>query len=143
MNPIKNQKNKKLIFIAIPIVLIGIIGFRLATPNIKPANTTQAVNTNSLRRATLKIDAMYCASCPYNVENALKDTPGVVNVTVGFVGKEIVNGTVEGRGEVVYDASKLNLDKIVQAILPYKATVLTDEATRTTELAPLSKTFGF
>lgn len=85
---------------------------------------------------------MYCASCPYNVENALKDTPGVVNVTVGFVGKEIINGTVEGRGEVVYDATKTNTDKILQAILPYKGSVLKDETTQTTELAPLSKTFS-
>lgn len=134
--------NKKLIFIAIPLILVGIIGFRLATHNTGPTNTTQAVNTNNLRHVVLKIDGMYCASCPYNVENALKDTPGVVNVTVGFVGKEIVNGTVEGRSEVVYDATKTNPDKMVQAILPYKGAVLNDEATRTTELAPLSKTFG-
>lgn len=134
--------NKKLIFIAIPLVLVGIIGFRLATHNATPTNTTQAVNTDNLHHVALKIDGMYCASCPYNVENALKDTPGVVNVTVGFVGKEIINGTVKGRGEVVYDATKTNPDKMIQAILPYKGAVLSDEATRTTELAPLSKTFG-
>lgn len=135
--------NKKLIFIAIPLVLVGIIGFRLATHNASSTNTTQAVNTNNLRHVALKIDGMYCASCPYNVENALKDVPGVVNVTVGFVGKEIVNGAVEGRAEIVYDANKTNPDTMVQAILPYKGTVLSDETTRTTELVPLSKTFGF
>lgn len=97
---------------------------------------------NNLRHVAMKIDDMYCASCPYNVENALKDTPGVVSATVGFVGKEIVNGTVEGRGEVVYDSTKINLDKMIQAILPYKGTVLDDQATTSTELAPLSKTFG-
>lgn len=133
--------NKKLVLIAILLVLVGIISFRLATYNAGPVNTTQAVNTNNLRRVALKIDGMYCASCPYNVENALKDTPGVVNVTVGFVGKEIINGTVEGRGEVVYDATKTNPDKIIQAILPYKGAVLNDEATQTAELTPLSKTF--
>lgn len=134
--------DKKLIFIAISLVLVSVIGIRLATHNASPANTTQAVNLNSLRHVVLKIDGMYCASCPYNVENALKDTPGVVNVTVGFVGKEIVNGTVEGRGEVVYDATKTNPDKMVHAILPYKGMVLSDEATRTIELAPLSRNFG-
>lgn len=133
--------NKKLIFIAILLILFGVIGFRLAMHNPSPANTTQAVNTDNLRHVTLKIDGMYCASCPYNVENVLKDTPGVVNVTVGFVGKEIVNGTVEGRGEVVYDTTKTNPDKIVQAILPYKGAVLDVETTRTTRLTPLSKTF--
>lgn len=90
----------------------------------------------------MKIDGMYCASCPYNVENALKDMPGVVNATVGFVGKEIVNGTVEGRGEVVYDATRTNPDKMLQAILPYKGAVLNDEKTDSMELVPLSKTFS-
>ena len=69
---------------------------------------------------------MYCASCPHNVENALKDTPGVVNVTVGFVGKEIINGTVEGRGEAVYDTTKTNPDKMLQAILPHKGAIVSD-----------------
>ena len=134
--------NKAFIFITIAVVLVGVIGFRLATHNSNPTNITQAVNADNLRHVALKIDGMYCASCPHNVENALKDTPGVVNVNVGFVGKEIINGTVGGRGEVVYDTTKTNPDKMLQAILPYKGAVLNDEATTSTELAPLSKTFG-
>ena len=134
--------NKTSIFIAVVLVLVGVIGFRLATHNTNSTNILRAVNTDNLRHVALKIDDMYCASCPYNVENALKDTPGVVNVTVGFVGKEIVNGTVEGRGEIVYDTTKTNPDKMIQAILPYKGSMLSDEATRSTELPPLSKTFG-
>lgn len=133
--------SKKLIFIAIPLVLVGVIGFRLVN-NDPSKNITQAIDTNNLRHVVMKIDDMYCASCPYNVENALKDTPGVVNVTVGFVGKEIINGTVEGRGEVVYDATKTNPDRMTRAILPYKGTVLDDEKTSSTQLTPLSKTFG-
>jgi copper chaperone CopZ len=134
--------HKKILFIIIPLVLAGVIGFRLATHNTNSTNITQAVNTDNLRHVALKIDGMYCASCPYNVENVLKDTPGVVNATVGFVGKEIVNGTVEGRGEVVYDSTKTNPDKMIQAILPYKGATLTDEKANSTELTPLSKTFG-
>lgn len=110
--------------------------------NTSSTNTTQAVKTNNLRHVTLAIDGMYCGSCPYNVENALKDTSGVINATVGFVGKEIINGIVDGRGEVVYDTTKTNTDKMIQAILPYKGAVLRDEETHTTELTPLSKTFG-
>lgn len=132
--------NKKLIFIAITFVLVVVVGFRLATNN-PSENITQAVDMNNLHHIVMEIDDMYCASCPYNVENALKDTPGVVSVTVGFVGKKIINRTIDGRGEVVYDSTKTNIDKIIQAILPYKGAVLRDEATRTTELAPLSKTF--
>jgi copper chaperone CopZ len=134
--------NKTFIFITIAVVLVSVIGFRLATHNTDSRNITQTVNTDNLRHVALKIDDMYCASCPYNVENALKDTPGVVNVTVGFVGKEIVNGTVEGRGEVVYDSTKTHPNKMIQAILPYKGTTLTDEKTNSIELTPLSKTFS-
>jgi hypothetical protein len=65
-----------------------------------------------------------------------------VNVTVGFVGKEIINGIVEGRGEVVYDTTKTNPDKILRAILPYKGAMVSDEATTSTALTPLSKIFG-
>lgn len=136
--------NKKLLLIIIPLVLVGVIGFRLAVKNNENSNAVQkvSVDTKNLHHLAMKIDGMYCASCPYNVENALKDTPGVVNVTVGFVGKEIINGTVEGRGEVVYDTTKTNLNKMLQAILPYKGAAVNDEATTSTELAPLSKTFG-
>jgi len=132
--------NKTFIFITIALVLAGVIGFRFATHNTNSTNIAQLVSIGNLRHVTLKIDGMYCAACPYNVENALKDTPGVVNATVGFVGKKIVNGTVEGRGEVVYDSTKTNPDKMIQAILPYKGMALTDEATTSTELTPLSKT---
>lgn len=105
--------NKKLLLIIIPLLLIGVISFRVAVKNNQSSNVTQLVDTKNLHHLAMKIDGMYCASCPYNVENALKDTPGVVNVTVGFVGKEIINGTVEGRGEVVYDTTKTNPDKMI------------------------------
>ena len=59
-----------------------------------------------------------------------------------FVGKEIINGTVKGRGEVMYDTTKTNPDKMLQAILPYKGAVVSNEATSSTALTPLSKTFG-
>lgn len=131
--------NKKLLLIIILLVLVGVIGFRLATKNNQSNNAVQSVDTKSLRHLTMKIDGMYCASCPYNVENSLKDLSGVANVTVGFIGKEIVNGTVEGRGEVVYDTTKTNPDKMIRAILPYKGVVLHDEATSSTELTQLSK----
>jgi copper chaperone CopZ len=132
---------KKFLLIIICLVFVGVIGFRLATHNFRPTATIQTTNTDNLRHLVLKIEGMYCASCPYNVENALKDTPGVVNATVGFIGKEIVNGTVEGRGEVVYDSTKINPDRIIQAISPYKGTTLIDEKTNSTELTPLPKTF--
>lgn len=113
--------NKKLLLIISPLVLVGVIGFRFAVKNNESSNAVQkvAVDTKNLHHLAMKIDGMYCASCTYNVENALKDTPGIVNVTVGFVGKEIINGNVAGQRAVV-----------------------NDEITSSTALTPLSKTFG-
>lgn len=133
--------NKKHIFLAIPLILISIIGFRLAT-NDPSSNLPQTADTNNLRHVVMQIDGMYCAACPYNVESALKDAPGVANVTVGFVAREIEDGALEGRGEVVYDTTKTSPADLIRAIVPYKGAVLSDEATQSIELTPLSKTFG-
>ncbi len=133
---------KKLLII-IPIIFVaGIISFRLTTHTASTPTTKVIINPENLHHLTMKIDGMYCASCPYNVENALKDTAGVVNVTVGFVGKEIINGTVEGRGEVIYDQTQVSPTQMIMAILPYKGTVLNDEKATSSKLTPLSKTFG-
>lgn len=135
--------NKKLLFLIIPLAFFGIIGFRLITKTNQNSDIARSMDAKNLHHLTIKIDGMYCASCPYIIENALKDTAGVVNATVGFVGKQIINGTVEGQGEVVYDANKTNPQNLLQAILPYKGVLLKDEKTNSTELVPLSKTFVF
>ncbi len=134
--------SKKIIFIIFVIILGGIV-FRLITHNTKTTNSLGMTNIDNLRHLVIKIDGMYCVSCPYNIENAIKDIKSVVNVTVGFVGKKIINGTVEGRGEVIYNASQTNINKIIQAISPYKTDILSDNSTKTTELAPLAKTIEF
>lgn len=132
--------NKTFIFITIVLVLV-VVSFRLVAHNFRPTATIQATNTDNLRHLVLKIEGMYCTSCPYNVERALKDTSGVIDATVGFVGKKIINGTVECRGEVIYDKTKINLDKLIQKILPYKGEILSDDSTQSTNLTPLSKEF--
>lgn len=135
--------NKKLLIVIPLLVIIGVIAFRFATHTTLTAIPKESTNSENLRHLTLKIDGMYCVSCPYNVENALKDASGVANVTVGFIGKEIVNGTVEGRGEVIYDPSRADANKLIQAISPYKGTVISDKEAISTQLTPLSKTFKF
>ncbi len=90
--------NKTFIFVLVALVFVGSIVFRLATHNTNSTNTKQMMKLDNLRHATLKIDGMDCVSCAYNIENALKDTPGIVNVSVGFVGEKVVSGTGEGRG---------------------------------------------
>ncbi|MBI3231528.1 MAG: heavy-metal-associated domain-containing protein [Candidatus Doudnabacteria bacterium] len=139
---------KKILLFGIPILLIAVIGIRFATkpPHSNPSATsvTSSTQPQSLHHLAMKVGGMYCASCPYNVENALKDTPGVVNATAGFTtGAKIINGTVEGEAEVIYDANQTSLDKLVQAILPYKGKLLSDEPTASTTLTPLSKTVSF
>lgn len=134
--------DKKLLII-IPILLVaGIIGFRLTTHTTSTPTQKEIINPENLHHLTMKIDGMYCASCPYNVENALKDMAGVVNVTVGFVGKEIINGTIEGRGEVIYDQTQVSPTQMIGAILPYKGIVLNNQKAISSKLTPLSKTFG-
>lgn len=135
--------NKNVVIAAVILLGAGFIGFRFVTHTSSRVAPAETVNSANLHHLTLKIDGMYCVSCPYNVENALKDSAGVVNVTVGFVGKKIINGTVDGRGEVIYDVSKTNPNNLIQAILPYKGAMLTDEKAPSTQLIPLSKTFSF
>lgn len=36
------------------------------------------------RTIVLAVDNMYCAACPYIVEQSLTKAPGVINVTVSF-----------------------------------------------------------
>lgn len=134
--------NRNIIIAAVVLLVAGFVGFRVVTHTPSRVAPAETINPANLHHLTLKIDGMYCASCPYNVENALKDSVGVINVTVGFVGKEIINGTVEGRGEVIYDVSKTNPNNLIQAILPYKGAILGDEGALSSQLNPLSKTFG-
>lgn len=39
------------------------------------------------RTAVLRVDNMYCASCPYIVRQALQATPGVLSASVSFENK--------------------------------------------------------
>lgn len=60
----------------------------------------------SERMVTLRVDNMYCASCPYMVREALRATPGVVNAEVSFRDKLAV---------VTYDATKTEVAALVDA----------------------------
>jgi len=56
--------------------------------------------------ATLKVDNMFCASCPYIVQRALSSVNGVDRVTVSFAKKTAI---------VVYDDAKTNVDALTAA----------------------------
>jgi hypothetical protein len=71
---------KNIIIAAIIVITTGLVGFSVVT-----RSTEQAVGKSKLgetkadlRRAVLKIDGMFCASCATGAEYALKEKDGVV-----------------------------------------------------------------
>lgn len=62
------------------------------------------------RTVTLLVPGMYCASCPYAVQAALKEVPGVRSVTTSLESKTAV---------VVYDDAQATIDDLTFATLSY------------------------
>ena len=58
------------------------------------------------RTVTLKIDNMFCASCPYIVKQVLTDVPGVRTVKVSFKNKTAL---------VTFDDGKTNVAALTAA----------------------------
>ncbi len=52
------------------------------------------------RTVTLKIDNLFCASCPYIVKQVLADVPGVRNVKVSFKNKTALVTFDDGKASV-------------------------------------------
>ncbi len=81
----------------------------------KSAEEMGGYENKNLRSLELKISGMTCPSCASGIEYALKQKEGVVEVKVSYY---------EGKGEVIYDASKIHKEEIVAAIKPYAAEIL-------------------
>jgi copper chaperone CopZ len=110
---------KNIIIAAIIVITTGLVGFSVVT-----RSTEQAVGKSKLgetkadlRRAVLKIDGMFCASCATGAEYALKEKDGVVDARVDYN---------SARGDVVYDPSKISKSEIIQAVKPYTAVITED-----------------
>lgn len=73
-----------------------------------------------LRQASLSIDGMWCASCSYGIQYALKSKEGVVDAKIGF-GKDF-----EGIGEVIYHPDLISKDDIVKSAEPYTMVIVSD-----------------
>ena len=58
------------------------------------------------RSVTLRVDGMFCPSCPYIVRRALENTPGVMKVSVSFRDKSAV---------VTYDGGKTGVAALIAA----------------------------
>ena len=76
----------------------------------------------------LKIDGMHCASCQRPIENALRETPGVNNVSVNLANREVsVDGTVVS--EVLIAAvADAGFDAVVDPIQSLEETDRVNEA---------------
>lgn len=81
--------------------LIGLVAFGLAV--FQPAMAAE-------REATLLVDNMSCASCPYIVKQSLVSEPGVISVTMSFQDKT---------ARVMFDDSKTSVQRLVKATTAY------------------------
>lgn len=71
-----------------------------------------------MKKLELKIRGMTCPSCAFGVEYALKQEDGVLEVKVSYPA---------GKGEVVYDASRIQKEDIVAVIKPYTAEIIDEK----------------
>ena len=112
---------KKLTIIIFVLMVLSLGGAALSK-NIsgKVAGVSSFIVGNNLRKATLSIDGMYCASCAIGSQYNLKAIDGVSDAYVGFT------DGLNGEGWVVYDYKKVNEEQIIKAVEPYKATIVSN-----------------
>lgn len=60
-----------------------------------------------MERKIISISGMHCASCAQNIENALKKTPGVLNVNVSYASE---------KANIEYNEQQVNLDTLKKVI---------------------------
>ena len=120
---------KNIIVATIIVIIAGLIGFFIVTKSTDQtanklelgetkANYLETNQIANLRQAVLKIDGMFCVSCATGAEYALKEKVGVIDASVDYDSES---------GNVVYDASKISKDEIIQAIKPYTAVITEDQ----------------
>lgn len=63
-------------------------------------------STAEERKITLAVENMYCAACPFIVENALTDVPGVISAATSYQLQT---------AEVIYDDSLTNIQALEAA----------------------------
>lgn len=116
---------KKLLFI---ILILGVATFggMAVSRNVsgargnKMTTVLSTINGQQLRKAELAIEGMWCVSCATGAEYSLKAIDGIEDAYVGFT------DNLGGEGWVVYEKGKVTEEQIIQAVEPYKATIVTD-----------------
>jgi peptide-methionine (S)-S-oxide reductase len=116
------------------ICLVGSVGLALGVSWFKQPATSPAVNVAAAPVANASLEkknppvvtklATFGAGCFWGVEDIFRNTPGVVNTAVGYMGGSLANPTYEnvcsdstGHAEVVqvqYDPSVVTYDQLLE-----------------------------
>lgn len=116
----------KKIIILIAILGIATLGGAVLIKNISGPNSNKistvlgSLGGKRLRKATLSIDGMWCASCAVGAEYNLKAIDGVADAYVGLT------DSLDGEGWVVYEQGQVTDEQIIKAIEPYQATIISN-----------------
>jgi copper chaperone CopZ len=102
------SKNKLLLFFLV-ILSSTLILSACGTKDTVDTSAKESVQTDEIVNASFKVDDMYCASCPFVVESAVKRVEGVHQAKVNAEGS---TGTVN----VQFDKSKTDLKSIQQTV---------------------------
>jgi periplasmic mercuric ion binding protein len=104
---------KPVFVVSLVVLAISAVGYvsagnlgtaRLASP--APAGAGAPVRPANMRVVTLKVDNMYCASCPYIVKQSLAGVPGVTEVAVSYRDKTAV---------VTFDTARTSVAMLARA----------------------------
>jgi copper chaperone CopZ len=103
------NKNKLLLFV-LTILSSALILSACGTKDTAVATAKESVQSAEIVSASFEVDGMYCASCPFVVESAIKRIDGVKQAKVKAEGP---SGTVN----VQFDKNKTDLASIQQSVL--------------------------
>ncbi len=108
---------KILLWIVVGILLIS--SFLVVKSIRNPSgNIIIEENIENLHKANLDIKDMYCESCAFGVKAQIEELEGVVSADIDFK---------TAKGIVLYDADKVDSQKIADASTVYPASVVDDE----------------
>lgn len=107
----------RLFVVATLALAIAFVGGILAFADLEPTGVSPAISNDdssglvkqvavSERSVTLRVDGMFCPSCPYIVRRALEKSPGVLKASVSLRDMTAV---------VTYDAATTDVAALIEA----------------------------
>lgn len=98
-----NQEEKFIMEKTIHMVITSVL---LLACLLFPANIATS-SESTVKKITLKVEGMSCASCPATVKSALKRLPGVISADVSYK---------EKKATISYYDGKVTVEKMIKAI---------------------------